>query len=254
MISSKNPVLVLIITILGIVSVRAHELDRSVLPIVPPKQKPITEMDARNATKPEPFHVAAPDGAPNVVIVLIDDIGFGATKPFGGAIETPTFSKLAENGLRFNRFHTTALCSHTRASLLSGRNHHNVNVGSVMEVATGFPRNLGMRPNDAKYFAETLRHNGYSTAAFGKWHETPTWEVSVSGPYFRWPTHSGFDKFYGFIGGETNQWEPVIFDGVTRVPKKDQEDYHFTTDMTTEAIEWVKFQQAMTPEKPFFIY
>jgi arylsulfatase len=211
-------------------------------------------MDARNATKPDPFVVDAPEGAPNVVVVLIDDIGFGATTPFGGAIETPTFNRLAENGLRFSRFHTTALCSPTRASLLSGRNHHNVNVGSVMEVATGFPGNLGMRPNDAKYFAETLRHNGYSTAAFGKWHETPTWEVSVSGPYFRWPTHSGFDKFYGFIGGETNQWEPVIFDGVTRVPKKDQEDYHFTTDMTTEAVEWVKFQQAMTPDKPFFIY
>ncbi|TWT51923.1 Arylsulfatase [Thalassoglobus neptunius] len=230
------------------------ELDRTTLPIEPPKRKPITEFDARKATKPAPFNVEAPEGAPNVVIVLIDDIGFGATTPFGGAIETPTFSKLAENGVRFNRFHTTALCSPTRASLLSGRNHHNVNVGSVMEVATGFPGNLGMRPNDAKYFAETLRHNGYSTAAFGKWHETPTWEVSVSGPYFRWPTHSGFDKFYGFIGGETNQWEPVIFDGVTRVPKKDQEDYHFTTDMTTEAIEWVKFQQAMTPAKPFFIY
>ena len=211
-------------------------------------------MNARNATKPKPFHVDAPEGAPNVVVVLIDDIGFGATEPFGGAIETPTFSRLAENGLRFNRFHTTALCSPTRASLLSGRNHHNVNVGSVMEVATGFPGNLGMRPDDAKYFAETLRQNGYSTAAFGKWHETPTWEVSVSGPYFRWPTNSGFDKFYGFIGGETNQWEPVIFDGVTRVPKKEMEDYHFTTDMTTEAVEWVKFQQAMTPEKPFFIY
>ena len=231
-----------------------EKIDRSILPIQPPKQAPITEMDARNVKKPVPFNIKAPEGAPNVVIVLIDDIGFGATAPFGGAIETPTFTRLAENGLRFNRFHTTALCSPTRASLLSGRNHHNVNVGSVMEVATGFPGNLGMRPDDAKYFAETLRYNGYSTAAFGKWHETPTWEVSVSGPYFRWPTHSGFDKFYGFIGGETNQWEPVIIDGVTSVPKREMEDYHFTTDMTTEAIEWVKFQQAMTPEKPFFVY
>ncbi|MEM1069118.1 MAG: arylsulfatase [Planctomycetota bacterium] len=239
---------------MGPLRLSADEIDRSVLPIQPPSSPPITEMDARNATKPVPFSVEAPEDAPNVVIVLIDDIGFGATAPFGGAIETPTFSRLADNGLRFNRFHTTALCSPTRASLLSGRNHHNVNVGSVMEVATGFPGNLGMRPDDAKYFAETLRQNGYSTAAFGKWHETPTWEVSVSGPYFRWPTNSGFDKFYGFIGGETNQWEPVIFDGVTRVPKKDVEDYHFTTDMTTEAIEWVKFQKAMTPEKPFFIY
>ena len=240
--------------LLGCYSLSAQQIDRSILPITPPTQKPITERDARNATKPAPFKLGAPKGAPNVVIVLIDDIGFGATAPFGGAIQTPTFDRLAKSGLRFNRFHTTALCSPTRASLLSGRNHHNVNVGSVMEVATGFPGNLGMRPNNAKYFAETLRHNGYSTAAFGKWHETPTWEVSVSGPYFRWPTHSGFDKFYGFIGGETNQWEPVIFDGVTRVPKKASKDYHFTADMTDEAIKWVKFQQAMTPDKPFFMY
>ena len=231
-----------------------EKLDRSVLPIQPPKHKPITEMDARNATKPPMFELKPPEGAPNVVIVLIDDIGFGATRPFGGSIETPTFERLANEGLRFNQFHTTALCSPTRASLLSGRNHHEVNVGSVMEVATGFPGNQGERPDDAKYVAETLRQNGYSTAAFGKWHETPTWEVSVSGPYFRWPTNSGFDKFYGFIGGETNQWDPVIFDGVTQMAKKDDPDYHFTTDMTNEAINWVKFQQAMTPEKPFFIY
>ena len=229
-------------------------MDRTILPIQPPPHTPVTEMDARNATKPERFEITPPDGAPNVVVVLIDDIGFGATSTFGGAIATPTFDRLANAGLRFNHFHTTALCSPTRASLLSGRNHHEVNVGSVMEVATGFAGNQGERPDDAKYFAETLRQNGYSTAAFGKWHETPTWEVSVSGPYFRWPTNSGFDKFYGFIGGETNQWDPVIFDGVTKVGKKDDPDYHFTTDMTNEAISWVQFQQAMTPDKPFMIY
>ena len=230
------------------------QLDRTMLPIQPPRSEPVTTMDARNATKPAQFSIKAPAGAPNVVIVLIDDIGFGATETFGGGIATPTFSRLADEGLRFNRFHTTALCSPTRASLLSGRNHHQVNVGSVMEVATGFYGNQGERPDNAKYVAETLRQNGYSTAAFGKWHETPTWEVSVSGPYFRWPTNSGFDKFYGFIGGETNQWDPVIFDGVTKVSKKDDPDYHFTTDMTNEAIEWVRFQQAMTPDKPFMIY
>lgn len=232
----------------------ATGLDRTVLPIQPPSHDKVTEMDARNVEKPDPFVVNAPEGAPNVVVVLIDDIGFGATSAFGGAINTPTFDRLADDGLRFNRFHTTALCSPTRASLLSGRNHHNVNVGSVMEIATGFHGNQGIRPDNAKYFAETLRQNGYSTAAFGKWHETATWEVSVSGPYFRWPTNSGFDKFYGFIGGETNQWDPVIFDGVTKVSKKDDPDYHFTTDMTNEAIEWVKFQKAMTPEKPFMVY
>ncbi len=228
--------------------------DRTILPIVPAATPAITELDARNATAPAPFEIKAPEGAPNIVIVLIDDIGFGATSTFGGAISTPTFDRLADNGLRFNQFHTTALCSPTRASLLSGRNHHAVNVGSVMEVATGFPGNNGRRPADARYVAETLRQNGYSTAAFGKWHETAPWEVSVSGPYTRWPTNSGFDKFYGFIGGETNQYNPLIYDGVTQVEKKDMADYHFTTDMTDEAIKWVKFQQAMTPNKPFMVY
>ena len=229
-------------------------LDRSSLPIQPPEAAPITELDARNVTAPAPFSIKPPEGAPNVVIVLIDDIGFGATEPFGGAIETPTFSQLAENGLRFNQFHTTALCSPTRASLLAGRNHHRVNVGSVMEIATGFSGNQGRRPDNAKYYAEILRHNGYSTAAFGKWHETAPWETSVSGPFFRWPTNSGFDKFYGFIAGETNQWDPVIFDGVTKLEREDDPNYHFTTDMTNQAVSWVRFQQAVTPDKPFFIY
>ena len=232
----------------------AQDLDRTSLPNQPPAAEPITELDARNVTAPPPFNVTAPEGAPNVVIVLIDDIGFGATEPFGGAIETPTFTQLAENGLRFNQFHTTALCSPTRASLLAGRNHHVVNVGSVMEIATGFPGNQGRRPDNAKYYAEILRQNGYNTAAFGKWHETAPWETSVSGPFFRWPTNSGFDKFYGFIGGETNQWDPVIYDGVTKVEREDDPDYHFTTDMTDQAVAWVQFQQAVTPDKPFFIY
>ena len=232
-----------------------YQMDRTVLPIQPPPHEPVTILDARDAEKPaSPFKVTAPEGAPNIVVVLIDDIGYSASSTFGGAIHTPTFDKLADNGLRFNRFHTTALCSPTRASLLSGRNHHNVNVGSVMEIATGFYGNQGIRPDKAKYFAETLKQNGYSTAAFGKWHETATWEVSVSGPYDRWPTNSGFDKFYGFIGGETNQWDPVIYDGVTKVSMEDDPDYHFTTDMTDNAIEWIKFQHAMTPDKPFMVY
>jgi len=231
-----------------------NQLDRTILPMQPPTLPAVTEMDARNVTKPESFVIKAPEGAPNVVVIMIDDIGFGATETFGGPIETPAFDRLADSGLKFNRFHTTALCSPTRASLLSGRNHHNVNVGSVMEVATGFKGNQGIRPDNAKYVAETLRLNGYSTAAFGKWHETATWEVSVSGPFTRWPTNSGFDKFYGFIGGETNQWDPVIFDGVTKVAKNDDPDYHFTTDMTDKAIQWIKFQQAMTPDKPFMVY
>jgi len=230
------------------------QLDRSVLPIPEPKAAAITTLDARDAQAPPPFRVQAPAGAPNVVIVLIDDIGFGHSSAFGGPIRMPTLEKLAQGGLRYNRFHTTALCSPTRVALLTGHNHHANNAGAIMELATGFPGNTGVRPREITTLAEILRQNGYSTAAFGKYHETPPWEVSVSGPYDRWPTGSGFDKFYGFIGGETNQWAPAIFDGVTRIEPPATPGYHFTTDMTDKAINWVSAQQALTPDKPFYMY
>ena len=185
-------------------------LDRTVLPIKEPTYPAESELDARNAKAPARFEVKAPEKAPNVVIVLIDDIGFGHSSAFGGPINMPTLEKLAANGLKYNRFHTTALCSPTRVALLTGRNHHINNAGAIMELATGFPGNTGIRPNSVTPLAQILRMNGYSTAAFGKYHETPPWEVSVSGPFDRWPTGSGFDKFYGFIGGETNQWSPAI--------------------------------------------
>jgi len=229
-------------------------LDRTVLPIPEPPVVPITEMDARKATAPPRFEVKAPAGAPNVVIVLIDDIGFGHTAPFGGPVETPTLEALAAGGLKFNRFHTTALCSPTRTALLTGRNHHVNNAGAIMEVATGFPGNTGVRPQSVAPLAEILRLNGYSTAAFGKYHETAPWEASVSGPFDRWPTRSGFDKFYGFIGGETNQWAPAIYDGIARIEPPQDPNYHFTTDMTNQAIAWMRFQQALTPDKPFYMY
>ena len=228
--------------------------DRTILPVPEPPIPSITEPDARKATAPPRFEVKAPARAPNVVIVLIDDIGFGHGSAFGGPISMPTLDRLANEGLRFNRFHTTALCSPTRTALLTGRNHHVNNAGAIMELATGFPGNTGVRPNSVAPLAETLRLNGYSTAAFGKYHETAPWEASVSGPFDRWPTRSGFDKFYGFIGGETNQWSPAVYDGVTRVEVPHDPDYHFTTDMTNQAIAWVRFQQALTPDKPFFIY
>ncbi len=232
----------------------AQGLDRTVLPIPEPKVEPITEMDARNAKAPPRFEVTAPKGAPNVVIVLIDDIGFGHSSAFGGPIHMPTLERMAANGLKYNRFHTTALCSPTRVALLTGRNHHVNNAGAIMELATGFPGNTGIRPPSVTTLAEILRQNGFSTAAFGKYHETPPWEVSVSGPYDRWPTGSGFDKFYGFIGGETNQWAPAIFDGVTRIETPQTPGYHFTTDMTDKAINWVSAQQSLTPDKPFYLY
>ena len=229
-------------------------LDRTVLPIPEPALAPITTLDARDAKAPPRFEVTAPKGAPNVVIVLIDDIGFGHSSAFGGPIKMPTLEKLAGNGLKYNRFHTTALCSPSRTALLTGHNHHANNAGAIMELATAFPGNTGIRPRTITTLAETLRQNGYSTAAFGKYHETPPWEVSVSGPMERWPTGSGFDKFYGFIGGETNMWAPAIFDGVTRVEYQQTPTYHFTEDMTNQAVNWMGAQHSLTPDKPFYMY
>jgi arylsulfatase A-like enzyme len=230
------------------------KLDRTVLPIAEPKRPAYTEIDARKAKMPPHFEVKAPKGAPNVVIVLIDDLGFGATSTFGGPIKTPTLEGLAQDGLRYNNFHTTALCSPTRAALKSGRNHHTVNMGFITEMATGFPGNTGQIPNATAPLAETLRLNGYSTAAFGKWHETASWEASVAGPFDRWPTRQGFDKFYGFIGGETNQWAPFLYDGVAQVELPNDPNYHFLTDMTDKAVAWIKYQKALTPDKPSFVY
>jgi len=244
----------LVLTSLGTSVGVAQQIDRTTLPIQAPNYKPITELDAHNATAPPPFQVKPPEGAPNVVVVLIDDIGFGAGTTFGGGINTPTLDRLAQGGLRYNQFHTTALCSPTRMALLTGRNHHSANTGSVMEVATGFPGNQGQRPFSVAPLAEMLRLNGYSTAAYGKYHETAPWEVSVSGPFDRWPTRSGFDKFYGFMGGETNMWAPLIYDGTSKIEPPDDPDYHFTTDMTDQAIKWMRYQQSLTPDKPFFIY
>jgi arylsulfatase A-like enzyme len=198
--------------------------------------------------------VTAPKGAPNVVIVLIDDMGFGVPSSFGGPVAMATLDKLAESGLRYKNFHTTALCSPTRAALKSGRNHHTVNMGFITEMATGMPGNTGQVPNSTAPLAEMLRLNGYSTAAFGKWHETASWEISVSGPFDRWPTRQGFDKFYGFFGGETNQWAPLIYDGLTQVELPNDPSYHFMTDMTEKARAWIKHQKAMTPDKPAFVY
>ena len=185
---------------------------------------------------------------------LIDDIGFGTANCFGGGISTPTLDRLADGGLRYNQFHTTALCSPTRMAMLTGRNHHSANAGSVMEVATAFEGNNGQRPKSVEPVAEMLRLNGYSTAAFGKYHETAPWEVSISGPFDRWPTRSGFDKFYGFIGGETNQWAPFLHDGTTPVEPPHDPDYHVTEDLATQAIQWMRFQKSLTPDKPFFVY
>ncbi|MGZ8460666.1 MAG: arylsulfatase [Candidatus Deferrimicrobiaceae bacterium] len=229
-------------------------MERTVLPVPEPKHPHSTVFNARNATPPPRFEVKAPAGAPNVLIVLIDDMGFGQSSAFGGPINMPTVDRLSNAGLRYNEFHTTALCSPTRAALLSGRNHHTNNMGSITETATAFPGQTGQRPNSVAPVAEMLRLNGYSTAAFGKSHETAAWEVSPSGPTDRWPTRSGFDKFYGFIGGETNQWAPLLYDGMNQIELPPDPNYNFMTDMTDQAIKWVQAEKSLTPYKPFFIY
>ena len=185
-------------------------LDRTNLPIAEPKIPPSKVLDVRKAKAPPRFEVKAPKGAPNVLLVLLDDVGFAGTSTFGGPISTPSFERIANEGLRYNNFHTTAVCSPTRAALKSGRNHHVNNMGSIIETGTPFPGNTGQIPNNVAPVAEMLRLNGYATAAFGKWHETAAWEASMAGPFDRWPTRQGFDKFYGFLGGETNQWAPYI--------------------------------------------
>jgi len=230
------------------------EVDRTELPLKKPWYPPITTLDAREATAPPLFRVQAPKDAPNVVIILLDDLGFGGSSAFGSVMHTPHFDRLAKGGLRYNQFHTTALCSPTRQALKTGRNHHSCNQAKITEVATSFPGATGELPNDVAPLSQMLRMNGYSTAAFGKWHETAVWEISPSGPLDRWPTLQGFDKFYGFLGGETNQWSPSIYDGVTPIEPPDVPGYHFMNDMATQAVNWVRFQQSLTPDKPFFIY
>jgi arylsulfatase A-like enzyme len=251
------PVCVLVLLTFPGASAQSKEqpIDRTVLPVHEPHRAPYTDLDVRKAPAPPPrFQVKAPDGAPNVLIVLIDDMGFGQSEAFGGPIHMPTVERLANEGLRYNNFHTTALCSPTRAALLSGRNHHTNNMGSITETATAYPGNTGQRPNSVAPLALMLRYNGYSTAAFGKNHETAAWEVSPSGPTDRWPTRSGFDKFYGFMGGETNQWAPAIYEDMTRIEVPKDPNYHFMSDMTNHAIDWMRSVKALTPEKPFFIY
>lgn len=234
-------------------------IQRNVLPIPDVKPTGLTTFDAKDPdTKYPPIRqLRPPEGAPNVLVVLIDDAGFGSSSAFGGPCNTPNFEKLAANGLRYTRFHTTALCSPTRAALLSGRNHHTVGMGSITEFATSAPGQNSIRPNTCAALAETLKLNGYSTAQFGKCHEVPVWETSAVGPFDHWPTGGGgFEYFYGFIGGETHQYYPNLFEGTTRVePKKTPEEgYTLNEDLADRTINWVRQQKALTPDKPFFVY
>jgi arylsulfatase A-like enzyme len=231
---------------------------RESLPIPDRPHIGLVTYDAKDpATRFPPIEpLRPPAGAPNVLVVLLDDVGFGAASAFGGPVNTPTAERLAAQGLKYTRFHTTALCSPTRAALLSGRNHHAVGMGGITEIATSAPGYNSMRPNTAAPLAEVLKLNGYSTAQFGKCHEVPVWQTSPMGPFDAWPTGSGFEHFYGFIGGETNQYAPAIYQDTVPVEpdRTPEEGYHFTEDMTDRTIEWVRQQKALMADKPFFVY
>ena len=234
------------------------DVSRSNLPIPHKEHVGLTTYDAKDPDTAYPAiePLRPPEGAPNVVVIMIDDAGFGSSSAFGGPCDTPVAERLAANGLRFNRFHTTALCSPTRQALLTARNHHAVGMGGITEIATSAPGYNSIRPDNAAPVAQTMLLNGYSTAQFGKCHEVPVWETSPMGPFRQWPTGSGFEHFYGFVGAETNQWYPALYDGITPVEpaKTPEEGYHFTEDLTDHAITWVQRQKSLMPDKPFFMY
>jgi len=234
-------------------------IQRNVLPIPDPPRSGLILYDAKDPENKYPAitQLRPPKGAPNVLLILIDDAGFGSSSAFGGPCATPNAELLATGGLKFNRFHTTALCSPTRQALLTGRNHHTVAMGGITEIASGSPGYNSVLPNTCSPLARTLKLNGYATAQFGKCHEVPVWETSPAGPFNSWPTGGGgFEYFYGFIGGEAHQWYPSLYEGTTPVePKKTPEEgYHLVPDMTDKAINWIGQQKALMPDKPFFVY
>jgi arylsulfatase A-like enzyme len=230
-------------------------VNRTVLPIPPPPFDGTIGLRAAESTPSFPQNVKAPEGAPNVVLILMDDVGFGATSPFGGPVPTPNFQKLADAGLRYNQFHTTALCSPTRAALITGRNHHSAHAGVVTEMATGYPGYDSVLGHNMVTIGEMLKLNGYNTAWFGKDHNVSDWESSQAGPFDRWPTGLGFEKFYGFIGGLANNWRPALYDGTTPIePYLGKPDYNLDFDLADQAIKWIQMQKTMAPDKPFFVY
>ena len=231
---------------------------QDVLPRPEPKFKGKIGTTYKDSTPDKIPLVTAPAGAPNVLFILIDDAGFGDWSTFGGQIPTPHLDQLAKDGLRYNSFHTTALCSPTRAALLTGRNHHSAGTGVITEIGSGYPGYSGQIPKSEAMVSEILRQNGYSTAFFGKNHNIPDWETSVSGPFDRWPTMQGFDHFYGFVGGEANQWAPALYEGnkpvEMEVPKGREKDYTLNENLVDKAVEYIRQEKSVSPDRPFFVY
>ena len=225
---------------------------------LPPPSQPFRGEINLNAAQSKPYwpaRVVPPKGAPNILLIMTDDVGFGAPSTFGGVIPTPTMDQVAADGLRYTNFHSTALCSPTRAALITGRNHHSVGFGVVSEQSTGFPGYNSIIPKESATIGRILEENGYRTAWFGKDHNTPTYESSQAGPFNQWPTGMGFDYFYGFIGGDTSQWEPNLFQNTTAIyPYVDHPGWNLVTAMADDAIHWLNQLNAIDPSMPFFLY
>ena len=232
----------------------AADVDRAVLPIAEPTRPAITEIDARKTKAPPIFEAKAPAGAPNVLVILLDNFGYAGSTTFGGVMHLPTIERLAKNGLTYTNFHTAPICSASRVALLTGRNPHSANMGTISEMATGFPGQTSILPNSVAPLAKILRFNGYSTAMFGKSHEYVPWESGLTGPFDQWPTGLGFEKFYGNVIGESDQFSPVAHDNTTLAPPSKDPNYYYQTDLADRAIQWIKAQKSLNPDKPFFIY
>ena len=229
--------------------------DGSVLPFQPAPSASIAGPTLKESTHKRRVDVKhlAPN-APNILIVLMDDVGYGVPDTFGGFVHTPTLSKLAGEGISYNTFTTAAICSPTRAALLTGRNQHRVGSGTIAERAVDWDGYVGVIPKTSATVAEVLKDYGYSTAAFGKWHNTPATETTAMGPFDRWPTGYGFEYFYGFLAGETSQWEPRLIENTNTVEPPHDPQYHLTTDLADHAITWLHKHQAYAPDKPFLMY
>lgn len=252
----RRGAVLLFITSASTASAQDAQRDGSVLPLPPAPFEGVITETFEGSTQDYPQPVTPPEGAPNVVVVLIDDLGFGQPGTFGGPVPTPAMDALAEDGLRFTRFHTTAICSPTRAALLTGRNHHQSGFGTITELSTGYPGYDSIWPRSTATIAEILKDHGYSTAAFGKWHNTPDWETSPLGPFDHWPTGLGFEYWYGFQGGETSQWDPQLFRNTIPVEPETtpEEGYNLNVDLVDDAVAWLDRQQSVAPDKPYFIY
>src|SRR6516164_5180701 len=256
----KQPIAILVLIALVMAGTAVSTWAQTEKPntVLPAPKQPFQGKITERATDSKPWFPnppTAPAGAPNILLILLDDVGFGASSTFGGPVKTPTLDALARRGLRYNQFHTTALCSPTRAALITGRNHHTVHSGAIGEMATGFPGYDSMMGPETATVAEILKQNGWNTAWFGKNHNVSDWEASQSGPFDRWPTSLGFERFYGFLGGEMDQWHPILFDGTVPIePYVGKPDYNLDYDLADQAIKYIRMQKSVTPDKPFFVY